>query len=489
MVDFSMDLDGGRTPKRIKLEIVPAGDRPLNFSTTPDDVDFGLAKKQKTIRDPMSHRIIEKRRRDRMNNCLADLSKLIPPNFLKQGQGRIEKTEIIEMAIKHINNLAGLVKCQEANGNTLHAIFQERFYLGFKECQAEMIQYLVEVEGWDVNDQVYVRMMTHLEQASQRFYVAKDRTGEEISKEPLPMVHEDSKEVQHQFSTNIRTTASSNITAPIFIDERSSGSYMNRDSPSLQDRLGMESTVSQHISHDQHLRTLLVPSQGQTGSGSDGNECCFPLLESCISRNSEGDKSSELSSDYRLTSPGSGTSNCKEQQNVYKFKHNITKRFSQENHTQNLQSDSSSSSKKRNIHSGEKPKRSKFQRYRSCSPNSDSTRYPNSESSGTVGGTLCSDPFLHSSHSLPAFVLHPSGTHYMPLSIHPSFFRKSFNLGDSSTSQVFHPISIPVNFGGPLVTMRKMNIRSNNTSPSVHCDPSSDTASMESSDAGSQKAS
>ena len=32
----------------------------------------------------MSHRIIEKRRRDRMNQCLADLSQLIPPAYLKQ---------------------------------------------------------------------------------------------------------------------------------------------------------------------------------------------------------------------------------------------------------------------------------------------------------------------------------------------------------------------------------------------------------------------
>lgn len=53
----------------------------------------------------MSHRIIEKRRRDRMNNCLADLSRLIPTEYLKKGRGRIEKTEIIEMAIKHMKHL------------------------------------------------------------------------------------------------------------------------------------------------------------------------------------------------------------------------------------------------------------------------------------------------------------------------------------------------------------------------------------------------
>lgn len=59
--------------------------------------------------DPMSHRIIEKRRRDRMNNCLADLSRLIPAEYLKKGRGRVEKTEIIEMAIKHMRYLQSRV--------------------------------------------------------------------------------------------------------------------------------------------------------------------------------------------------------------------------------------------------------------------------------------------------------------------------------------------------------------------------------------------
>ncbi len=40
-----------------------------------------------------------------MNNCLADLSRLIPAEYLKKGRGRIEKTEIIEMAIKHMKYL------------------------------------------------------------------------------------------------------------------------------------------------------------------------------------------------------------------------------------------------------------------------------------------------------------------------------------------------------------------------------------------------
>jgi len=40
-----------------------------------------------------------------MNNCLADLSRLIPAEYMKKGRGRVEKTEIIEMAIKHMKYL------------------------------------------------------------------------------------------------------------------------------------------------------------------------------------------------------------------------------------------------------------------------------------------------------------------------------------------------------------------------------------------------
>lgn len=40
-----------------------------------------------------------------MNNCLADLSRLLPSAYMKKGRGRIEKTEIIEMTIKHMKHL------------------------------------------------------------------------------------------------------------------------------------------------------------------------------------------------------------------------------------------------------------------------------------------------------------------------------------------------------------------------------------------------
>ena len=40
-----------------------------------------------------------------MNSCLADLSRLIPSSYIKKGRGRVEKTEIVQMAIKYIRQL------------------------------------------------------------------------------------------------------------------------------------------------------------------------------------------------------------------------------------------------------------------------------------------------------------------------------------------------------------------------------------------------
>ena len=42
-------------------------------------------------------------------------------------------------------------------------------YLGFKECQDEVMRYLVEVEGWDAMDKLCSRLMTHLDKAGEKF--------------------------------------------------------------------------------------------------------------------------------------------------------------------------------------------------------------------------------------------------------------------------------------------------------------------------------
>lgn len=85
------------------------------------------------LQDPLSHRIIEKRRRDRMNNCLADLSRLIPTYYLKKGRGRIEKTEIIEMAIKYMKHLQAHA-CNQIGKYTRMVVYGHEIVLEASQC-------------------------------------------------------------------------------------------------------------------------------------------------------------------------------------------------------------------------------------------------------------------------------------------------------------------------------------------------------------------
>lgn len=167
----------------------------------------------------MSHRIIEKRRRDRMNNCLADLSRLIPAEYLKKGRGRVEKTEIIEMAIRHMKHLQGLRQgtdreqreyqlesryifityslilrnCSESkhpavtsvhthpedsvdsvSHSTVASTAAEHYRLGFQECLSETVHFLVEVEGFFARDSLCVQLINHLQQHCEKILATSE---------------------------------------------------------------------------------------------------------------------------------------------------------------------------------------------------------------------------------------------------------------------------------------------------------------------------
>lgn len=87
-----------------------------------------------------------------MNNCLADLSRLIPTEYLKKGRGRVEKTEIIEMAIKHMKRLQQEVACPS-----------EHYRLGYQECMSETMRFMVEIEGHFPREAICLRLLNHLQ--------------------------------------------------------------------------------------------------------------------------------------------------------------------------------------------------------------------------------------------------------------------------------------------------------------------------------------
>ncbi|XP_074541360.1 hairy/enhancer-of-split related with YRPW motif protein 2 [Halichoeres trimaculatus] len=133
--------------------------------------------------------IIEKRRRDRINNSLSELRRLVPTAFEKQGSAKLEKAEILQMTVDHL-------KVLQATGGKgyfdAHALALDFLSLGFRECVTEVSRYLSAVEGLDSSDPLRSRLLSHLSScASQRDAAALTMTSSHphLQQQPHPLPH------------------------------------------------------------------------------------------------------------------------------------------------------------------------------------------------------------------------------------------------------------------------------------------------------------
>ncbi|KAM9339452.1 hairy/enhancer-of-split related with YRPW motif protein 2 [Symphorus nematophorus] len=131
--------------------------------------------------------IIEKRRRDRINNSLSELRRLVPTAFEKQGSAKLEKAEILQMTVDHL-------KVLQATGGKgyfdAHALALDFLSLGFRECVTEVSRYLTAVEGLDSGDPLRSRLLSHLTSCvSQREATALTMASHHPHQQPHPLPH------------------------------------------------------------------------------------------------------------------------------------------------------------------------------------------------------------------------------------------------------------------------------------------------------------
>lgn len=106
--------------------------------------------------------MIEKRRRDRINDSLCELKRLVPSAVEKSSSTKLEKAEILQMTVDHL-------KAVQARGEYPdHRMAMEYQAIGFRDCVAEVSRYLVSVEGLDLQDPLRLRLMSHLHSFSSR---------------------------------------------------------------------------------------------------------------------------------------------------------------------------------------------------------------------------------------------------------------------------------------------------------------------------------
>ncbi|KAM9534711.1 class E basic helix-loop-helix protein 40-like [Salvelinus alpinus] len=120
----------------------------------------------------LPHRLIEKKRRDRINECIAQLKDLLPEHLKLTTLGHLEKAVVLELTLKHVKALTTLLENQQQKILSLQNGMQieqsspsqenseEIFRSGFHVCAKEVLQYLVNQEGH--GDLTPSHMVNHL---------------------------------------------------------------------------------------------------------------------------------------------------------------------------------------------------------------------------------------------------------------------------------------------------------------------------------------
>ncbi|XP_051821460.1 hairy and enhancer of split-related protein HELT isoform X2 [Antechinus flavipes] len=113
-------------------------------------------------RTPVSHKVIEKRRRDRINRCLNELGKTVPMALAKQSSGKLEKAEILEMTVQYLRALHS-ADFPRGREKELLAEFANYFHYGYHECMKNLVHYLTTVERMETKDTKYARILAFLQ--------------------------------------------------------------------------------------------------------------------------------------------------------------------------------------------------------------------------------------------------------------------------------------------------------------------------------------
>jgi len=460
---------------------------PSSMEAEIEKQEIASKRKRNTHEDPLSHRIIEKRRRDRMNNCLADLSRLIPSSYLKKGRGRIEKTEIIEMAIKHMKHLQnhpctqpeGCEMAQEIETGLSKTNSVESFRVGYHECLTESMHFLVEKEGLYSGNSFCVRLMAHL----QKHY---DRLGRASTSE----IH-----------SNVgRTWNGPNLPA-----ENGKDRSLERNEMGVKSEYGVGSEESGYGSlktDDESVVNLTKSDSERRHHHTKRSYSPEPKPREDTERYRHYSEHEDKPSDLSIHGESSENFPPEDQlpANQYKFKSNICQRFDS---SQDVDMDYPPEKRHRtsSSHSEKDAERAGPPESRAYSPgpcaqsqatfdsfshlsSHDRLMVPPSRPQSFPSKGELPKPLVHLppeephhfppdikqssspipygpggrnpsipkpfGQSLPIFALNAKGSYYIPLSIDPSVIAPFLNLFTDDYAGPLHPITISVNFTGPM---------------------------------------
>ncbi|XP_042343298.1 hairy-related 8.2 [Plectropomus leopardus] len=109
------------------------------------------AKEERKLRKPL----IERKRRERINNCLDQLKETVIGAF-RLDQSKLEKADILEMTVKHLQN----IQSSKLNDPTLGLEAQQKYSTGYIQCMHEVHNMLLTCDWMDKT--LGSRLLNHL---------------------------------------------------------------------------------------------------------------------------------------------------------------------------------------------------------------------------------------------------------------------------------------------------------------------------------------
>ncbi|XP_068174197.1 hairy-related 8.2 [Antennarius striatus] len=109
------------------------------------------AKEERKLRKPL----IERKRRERINSCLDQLKETVIGAF-RLDQSKLEKADILEMTVKHLQNIQRSKQNDPASGLG----GQQRYSTGYIQCMQEVHNMLLTCDWMDKT--LGSRLLNHL---------------------------------------------------------------------------------------------------------------------------------------------------------------------------------------------------------------------------------------------------------------------------------------------------------------------------------------
>ncbi|KAL9984687.1 hypothetical protein ACROYT_G007013 [Oculina patagonica] len=342
-----------------------------------------------------SHKLTEKRRRDRMNISMSEIAQLLPSSSASK---QLEKAEILEKTISYIKKLQDLTGEMKAGNKTENSQLNEKqnatakddqpppsaqpelnsnYYSGFSDCIREVFHCLTNVEAMDLEQPCFQRLMGHLQNELQ--FMGEHREGNDSDK-------------NHKNNSNNNVSTATTSLPP---SKSSRNSWRRKRT---HDNSANSSTPSETSSENTAAKRPHVDCSDSNGSSTSSET---------VSSSSKKEK--------RKVSLGTGCTSWNENRSAAhsnKAGSSVGSEKEKEVSSSALKQESNNMFDSANMDGG------------GCGTDSAgmNCNWPNLGLDMPIQATplLPRTPYIPNPYTVPTYALHPAGTHYIPVVLHLS---------------------------------------------------------------------